>query len=170
MRNIDYAALYQQVQEAERRGQWDGLTQDERTKKEILSNKARTISVNQAKVGKGTGKKGVAPTAPPNLAQEHIDGMADKLIADGVASDYESALTILEFCSDEYFTLLLDEQQTPASFANKNQIMKQPKETSSGRQAGRAAFKKPQVPVTGSLKVVPQNPPVTKDSGKPPMI
>ena len=170
MRNIDYAALYQQVCEGiDPRGQWDGLTQDDRTKREIASNKARTISVNQAKVGKGTGKKGVAPTAPPNLAQEHIDGMADKLIADGIASDYESALTILEFCSDEYFNLLLDEQQTPASFANMNQMMKQPKETSSGRQAGRAAFKKPQVPVTGSLKVVPMNPGQAK-GGKPPMI
>lgn len=169
MRNIDYAALYQQVCEAERRGQWDGLTQDDRTKREIASNKARTISVNQAKVGKGTGKKGVAPTAPPNLAQEHIDGMADKLIADGVASDYESALTILEFCSDEYFNLLLDEQQTPASFANKNQMMVQPKETSSGRQAGRAAFKKPQAPVTGSLRVAPMDAGQAK-GGKPPMI
>ena len=169
MRNIDYAALYQQVCEAERRGQWDGLTQDDRTKREIASNKARTISVNQAKVGKGTGKKGVAPTAPPNLAQEHIDGMADKLITDGVASDYESALTILEFCSDEYFNLLLDEQQTPASFANKNQMMVQPKETSSGRQAGRAAFKKPQAPVTGSLRVAPMDAGQAK-GGKPPMI
>ena len=169
MRNIDYAALYQQVQEAERRGQWDGLTQDERTKKEILSNKARTISVNQAKVGKGTGKKGVAPTAPPNLAQEHIDGMADKLIADGVASDYNSAITILEFCSDEWFNLLLDEQQTPASFANKNAIMKQPMETSSGRQAGRAAFKKPPQKVTGSLRVAPMDAGQAK-GGKPPMI
>ena len=61
MRNIDYAGLYQQVVEGEKRGQWDGLTQDQRTEKEILSNKARTISVNQAKLGKGTGKKGVAP-------------------------------------------------------------------------------------------------------------
>ena len=52
MRNIDYAALYQQVLEAERKGTWDGLTQDERTKREIAGNKARTISVNQAKVGK----------------------------------------------------------------------------------------------------------------------
>ena len=169
MRNIDYAALYQQVQEAERRGQWDGLTQDDRTKREIASNKARTISVNQAKVGKGTGKKGVAPTAPPNLAQEHIDGMADKLIADGVASDYESALTILEFCSDEWFNLLLDEQQTPASFADKNAIMKQPMETSSGRQAGRAAFKKPPQKVTGSLRVAPMDAGQAK-GGKPPMI
>ena len=169
MRNIDYAGLYQQVLESEKRGQWDGLTQDDRTKREIAGNKARTISVNQAKVGKGTGKKGVAPTAPPNLAQEHIDGMADKLIADGVASDYESAITILEFCSDEYFNLLLDEQQTPASFANKNQMMKQPKETSSGRQAGRAAFKKPPQKVTGSLRVAPMNPGQPK-AGKPPMI
>ena len=169
MRNIDYAALYQQVQEAERRGQWDGLTQDERTKKEILSNKGRTISVNQAKVGKGTGKKGVAPVAPPNLAQEHVDAMADKLIADGVASDYESAITILEYCSDEYFNLLLDEQQTPASFANKNAIMKQPMETSSGRQAGRAAFKKPPTKVTGSLRVAPMDAGQNK-GGKPPMI
>ena len=30
MRNIDYAALYQQVLESDRRGQWDGLTQDEK--------------------------------------------------------------------------------------------------------------------------------------------
>ena len=169
MRNIDYAALYQQVQEAERRGQWDGLTQDQRNIKEINSNKARRISVNQAKLGKGTGKKGVAPTAPPNLAQEQVDAMCDKLVEDGFASDYESALSILEFCSDEWFNLLLDEQQTPASFANSNVMMKQPKETSSGRQAGRAAFKKPPVPVKGSLRVAPMNPGQAKD-GKPPMI
>ena len=112
MRNIDYAALYQQVCEAERRGQWDGLTQDDRTKREIASNKARTISVNQAKVGKGTGKKGVAPTAPPNLAQEHIDGAADQLIADGMAADYEGALAMMEVMSDEWFNLLIDEQIT----------------------------------------------------------
>lgn len=111
MRNIDYAALYQQVQEAERRGQWDGLTQDDRTKREIAGNKARTISVNQAKLGKGTGKKGVAPTAPPNLAQEHIDGAADQLIADGMAADYEGALALLEVMSDEWFNLLIDEQK-----------------------------------------------------------
>lgn len=112
MRNIDYAALYQQVQEAERRGQWDGLTQDDRTKREIAGNKARTISVNQAKVGKGTGKKGIAPTAPPNLAQEHIDGAADQLIADGMAADYEGALAMMEVMSDEWFNLLIDEQIT----------------------------------------------------------
>ena len=55
MRNIDYAGLYQQVLEGEKKGQWDGLTHDERTAKEINSNKARRISVNQAKMGKGTG-------------------------------------------------------------------------------------------------------------------
>ena len=112
MRNIDYAALYQQVLEDERRGQWDGLTQDDRTKREIAGNKARTISVNQAKVGKGTGKKGVAPTAPPNLAQEHIDAAADQLIADGMAGDYEGALAMMEVMSDEWFNLLIDEQIT----------------------------------------------------------
>ena len=47
--------------------------------------------------------------------------------------------------------------------------MVQPKETSSGRQAGRAAFQKPKQPVTGTLKTVPQNPGTAKD-GKPPMI
>lgn len=109
MRNIDYAALYQQVLEAERKGQWDGLTQDERTAKEINSNKARRISVNQAKLGKGTGKKGVAPVAPPNLQQNQVDYMCDKLITEGFASDYESAISILEMCSDEWFNLLLDE-------------------------------------------------------------
>ena len=51
MRNIDYAGLYQQVLEGEKKGQWDGLTHDERTAKEINSNKARRISVNQAKIG-----------------------------------------------------------------------------------------------------------------------
>ena len=109
MRNIDYAGLYQQVVEGEKKGQWDGLTQDERTKKEINSNKARRISVNQARLGKGTGKKGVAPVAPPNLAQEDIDRMANKLINEGFATDYDSAITILEFCSDEWFNLLLEE-------------------------------------------------------------
>ena len=108
MRNIDYAALYQQVLEAERKGQWDGLTQDERTAKEINSNKARRISVNQAKIGKGTGKKGVAPVAPPNLAQEQIDQAVEKLINEGFASDYESAISILEVCSDEWFNLLTE--------------------------------------------------------------
>ena len=112
MRNIDYAALYQQVLEAERKGQWDGLTQDERTAKEINSNKARRISVNQAKLGKGTGKRGVAPVAPPNLAQEHIDAAADKLIDEGFASDYEGAIQLLTVMSDEWFNLLIDEQIT----------------------------------------------------------
>ena len=167
MRNIDYAGLYQQVLEGEKRGQWDGLTQDDRTKREIAGNKARTISVNQAKLGKGTGKKGVAPTAPPNLAQEHIDGAADQLIADGMAADYEGALAMMEVMSDEWFNLLIDEQRSLATFANKNQIMRQPKETSSGRQAGRAAFKKDPQPVAGSLKVVPTD---KQGSNKPPMI
>ena len=108
MRNIDYAALYQQVLESERKGQWDGLTQDERTAKEINSNKGRRISVNQAKMGKGTGKKGVAPVAPPNLAQEQIDQAVEKLINEGFASDYESAISILEVCSDEWFNLLTE--------------------------------------------------------------
>ena len=168
MRNIDYAALYQQVLEEERKGTWDGLTHDERTAKEINSNKARRISVNQAKIGKGTGKKGVAPVAPPNLAQEDIDRMADKLIDEGFATDYDSAITLLEFCSDEWFSLLLDES-TPANFAGQRHATtyKQPKETSSGRQAGRAAFKKPPEPVTGSLKVVPTD---KQGSNKPPMI
>ena len=168
MRNIDYAGLYQQVVEGEKKGQWDGLTQDQRTEKEILSNKARTISVNQAKLGKGTGKKGVAPVAPPNLAQEDIDRAAEQLIADGFAADYNSAITILEFCSDEWFNLLLDES-TPANFAGQKHATtyKQPKETSSGRQAGRAAFKKSPEPVTGSLKVVPTD---KQGSNKPPLI
>ena len=157
MRNVDYAGLYQQVLEGEKRGQWDGLTQDDRTKREIAGNKARSISVNQAKLGKGTGKKGVAPTAPPNLAQEHIDGAAEQLIADGMAADYEGALAMMEVMSDEWFNLLIDEQQSLSDFANSNAYMKQPKETSSGRQAGRAAFKKPAEKVTGTLKVVPQN-------------
>ena len=113
MRNIDYAGLYQQVLEGEKRGQWDGLTQDERTKKEIVGNKARRISVGQAKLGKGTGKKGVAPVAPPNLAQEQIDRAVHKLINEGFASDYNSAITILEFCSDEWFNLLIDESVNP---------------------------------------------------------
>ena len=108
MRNIDYAGLYQEVLEGEKKGQWDGLTQDERTKKEIASNKARTISVNQAKLGKGTGKRGVAPVAPPNLAQEDIDKAAEQLISEGFAADYNSAITILEFCSDEWFNLLIE--------------------------------------------------------------
>ena len=112
MRNIDYAALYQQVLEAERKGTWDGLTHDERTAKEINSNKGRRISVNQAKLGKGTGKKGVAPVAPPNLAQEHIDAAADKLIDEGFASDYEGAIQLLTVMSDEWFNLLIDEQIT----------------------------------------------------------
>ena len=112
MRNIDYAALYQQVLESERRGTWDGLTHDERTAKEINSNKARRISVNQAKMGKGTGKRGVAPVAPPNLMQDHVDAMCDRLISEGFATDYESAIGILEVCSDEWFNLLLDEQIT----------------------------------------------------------
>ena len=84
-----------------------------RTTKEINSNKARRISVNQAKLGKGTGKKGVAPVAPPNLAQEQVDGMCDKLIKEGFASDYEAAIGILEMCSDEWFNLLLDESVNP---------------------------------------------------------
>ena len=108
MRNIDYAALYQQVLESERKGQWDGLTQDDRTAKEINSNKGRRISVNQARMGKGTGKKGVAPVAPPNLAQEQIDKACEKLISEGFASDYESAIAILECCSDEWFNLLTE--------------------------------------------------------------
>lgn len=112
MRNIDYAALYQQVLESERRGTWDGLTHDERTAKEINSNKARRISVNQAKMGKGTGKRGVAPVAPPNLAQEQIDAAADKLIGEGFASDYEGAIQLLTVMSDEWFNLLIDEQIT----------------------------------------------------------
>ena len=112
MRNIDYAALYQQVLESERKGQWDGLTHDERTAKEINSNKARRISVNQAKMGKGTGKRGVAPVAPPNLAQEHIDAAADRLIGEGFASDYEGAIQLLTVMSDEWFNLLIDEQIT----------------------------------------------------------
>ena len=112
MRNIDYAALYQQVLESERKGQWDGLTQDERTAKEINSNKGRRISVNQARMGKGTGKKGVAPVAPPNLAQEQIDYMVDRLIESKMASDYESGITLLGHISDEFFNLLLDESNT----------------------------------------------------------
>ena len=112
MRNIDYAALYQQVLEAERRGTYDGLTQDERTAKEINSNKARRISVNQAKLGKGTGKKGVAPVAPPNLQQDHVDLAADKLIQEGFAEDYEQAIQLLSVMSDEWFNLLIDEQIT----------------------------------------------------------
>ena len=111
MRNIDYSALYQQVLEAERRGQWDGLTQDERTKKEINSNTARRISVNQAKtLGKGTGKKGVAPVAPPNLAQEQVDAMVDSLMENGLAADYDAGIKLLEYMSDEWFNMLLDEQ------------------------------------------------------------
>ena len=113
MRNIDYAALYQQVLEEQRRGQWDGLTQDERNIKEINSNKARRISVNQAKIGKGTGKRGVAPVAPPNLMQDQIDHACDRLISEGFASDYNSAVNILEFCSDEWFNLLIDESVNP---------------------------------------------------------
>ena len=108
MRNIDYAGLYQQVLEGEKKGQWDGLTHDERTAKEINSNKARRISVNQAKMGKGTGKRGVAPVAPPNLAQEQIDQAVEKLVNEGFASDYESAISILEVCSDEWFNLLTE--------------------------------------------------------------
>ena len=109
MRNIDYAALYQQVLEAERKGTWDGLTHDERTAKEINSNKGRRISVNQAKLGKGTGKKGVAPVAPPNLAQEQVDRMVDSLIEAKLADDYESGIKLLGYVSDEFFNQLLDE-------------------------------------------------------------
>ena len=108
MRNIDYAGLYQQVLEGEKKGQWDGLTQDERTKKEIVGNKARRISVGQAKLGKGTGKKGVAPVAPPNLAQEDIDKMAQSILDDGLANSYENAITLLEFMSEEWFNYLHD--------------------------------------------------------------
>ena len=111
MRNIDYAALYSQVLESERKGQWDGLTQDERTKKEINSNTARRISVNQAKTcGKGTGKKGVAPVAPPNLAQEQVDAMVDSLMENGLAADYDAGIKLLEYMSAEWFNMLLDEQ------------------------------------------------------------
>ena len=99
----------------------------------------------------------------------HAHLLCDKLVDEGFAADYESALTILEFCSDEWFNLLLDEQQTPADFANSRAMMKQPLEGSSGRQAGRAAFKKPPQKVTGSLKVAPMNPGQPK-AGKPPMI
>ena len=35
--------------------------------------------------------------------------MASKLINEGFATDYDSAITILEFCSDEWFNLLLEE-------------------------------------------------------------
>ena len=112
MRNIDYAALYQQVLESERKGQWDGLTQDERTAKEINSNKGRRISVNQARMGKGTGKKGVAPVAPPNLAQEQVDAMVDSLMENGLAADYDAGIKLLEYISDEFFNLLLDESNT----------------------------------------------------------
>ena len=121
MRNIDYAGLYQQVLENQvdpkkRKGTYDGLTHDERTAKEINSNKARRISVNQAKLGKGTGKRGVAPVAPENLATvEQIDAAADKLINEGFAADYNSAITILEFCSDEWFNLLIDESVNPTT-------------------------------------------------------
>ncbi len=110
MRNIDYAGLYQQVLEGEKRGQWDGLTHDERTAKEINSNKGRRVSVNQARVGKGTGKKGVAPTAPPTpkVSQEQIDKACDTLISEGFAKDYESAITILEWASEEWFALLTE--------------------------------------------------------------
>ena len=112
MRNIDYADLYRQVQEntdpKKRKGTWDGLTQDERTKNAILGNKQRKMSVNLGKVGKGTGKRGVAPVEPPNLNQEQVDAAAEKLIEEGFANDYEGALTILEFCSDEWFNLLIE--------------------------------------------------------------
>ena len=112
MRNIDYADLYRQVQEntdpKKRKGTWDGLTQDERTKNAILGNKQRKMSVNLGKVGKGTGKRGVAPVEPPNLNQEQVDAAAEKLIEEGFATDYEGALTILEFCSDEWFNLLIE--------------------------------------------------------------
>ena len=112
MRNIDYADLYRQVREntdpKKRKGSWDGLTQDERTKNAILGNKQRKMSVNLGKVGKGTGKRGVAPVEPPNLNQEQVDAAAEKLIEEGFAADYEGALTILEFCSDEWFNLLVD--------------------------------------------------------------
>ena len=109
MRNPDYREMYQQVLEGDKKGQWDGLTQDERTKKEIAGNKARTISVAQAKMGKGTGKKGVAPVSPPNLAQEDIDRMAQKILDDGLAPSYENAITLLEFMSDEWFNYLKDD-------------------------------------------------------------
>ena len=58
MRNIDYG-LYQQVLEAEHRvtGMVSHRTREQL--KEINSNKARHISVNQAKLGKGGDKKEV---------------------------------------------------------------------------------------------------------------
>ena len=110
MRNIDYRELYQQVLENQndpkkRTGSYDGLTHDQRTAKEVASNKARTMSVNQAKMGKGTGKKGVAPVAPENLqlATEEVTSIKESLIE-----------AIRDMSMDELweFMAFIDEQQT----------------------------------------------------------
>ena len=112
MRNIDYRELYQQVLENQndpkkRTGYHDGLAHDQRTAKEVASNKARTMSMNQAKMGKGTGKKGVAPVAPENL----------QLATEEVMSIKEAVIeSIRDMTIDELweFMAFIDEQQTPS--------------------------------------------------------
>lgn len=104
MRNIDYAALYQQVLENEvdpkkRRGTYDKLTHDQRTAKEIASNAARTGSVKLGKVGIGTGKKGVAPVAPENLPKVTREDYHDKcqaLIDEGFCKDIDEVYKLLQ--------------------------------------------------------------------------
>ena len=88
MRNIDYRALYEKVKERE--GRFDKLTGKERTEKEIKDNKARDIGMKLAKKGVGTGKKAVAPTAPPNLPLATDESFLDKcqmLIDEGYCKD-----------------------------------------------------------------------------------
>ena len=178
MRNPDYREMYQQVLEAEKRGQWDGLTQDERTKKEIAGNKARTISVKQAKLGKGTGKRGVAPVAPPNLAQEDIDQMVDALIDDGFATDYEQGIQLLEVMSDEWFNLLLDERvdsKKPMKPLNSLQRATGGRgvpdhEPSFMDKVGRERTKAPVRPGTHGRHRSTPMPQPKKSDGKPPMI
>ena len=90
MRNIDYRALYEKVKERE--GRFDKLTTKERNEKEIKDNKARDTAVKLAKKGIGTGKKGVAPTAPPNLpvaTEENFLEKCQMLIDEGYCKDMD---------------------------------------------------------------------------------
>ena len=102
MRNIDYRELYHMVLENEKKGQWDGLTQDQRTAKEIASNKARTMSVAQAKnCGIGTGKKGVAPTAPPNLIPEEVQSIKETVIEAIRGMDTDEIWELMAFIDEQ---------------------------------------------------------------------
>ena len=153
MRNPDYRAMYEKV--CERAKAEHDAVGSPQTQKAIQDNKARRIGNAIETPNKRSG----TPTEPPKpQIAEEIQEIGAEIIAG--------------MTTDELWQLMayLDEA-TPADFAGQRHATtyKQPKETSSGRQAGRAAFQKPKQPVTGTLKRVPMNPGTAKD-GKPPMI